>query len=81
MRHPLSLVGGGLAFFSFFSILAMFLIEAILGKANPYIGVFTYMVYPGLLLLGLLLIPVGALLERRRRVLGGGASPLSPNRS
>lgn len=75
MRHPLSLVGGGLAFFSFFSILAMFLIEAILGKANPYIGVFTYMVYPGLLLLGLLLIPVGALLERRRRVLGGELPP------
>ncbi|MBI2091139.1 MAG: cytochrome c3 family protein [Deltaproteobacteria bacterium] len=75
MRHPVSLVGGGLAFFSFFSILSMFLIEAILGKANPYIGVFTYMVYPGLLILGLLLIPIGAALERRRRVRVGELPP------
>ncbi|MBI2539615.1 MAG: hypothetical protein HYW04_07445, partial [Deltaproteobacteria bacterium] len=44
LRHPLSLIGGGLAFFSFFSILSMFLIEAMLGKSNPYIGIFTYMV-------------------------------------
>jgi len=77
LRHPLSLVGGGLAFFSFFSILSMLLIEAILAKTNPYIGVFTYMVYPGLLVLGLLLISVGALLERRRRV-GGGELPPFP---
>lgn len=75
MRHPVSLVGGGLAFFSFFSILSMFLIEAILGKANPYIGVFTYMVYPGLLIVGLLLIPIGAALERRRRVREGALPP------
>ena len=62
MRHPLSLVGGGIAFFGFFSILAMFLIEAFLGKTNPYIGVFTYLIYPALLVLGLVLIPAGALL-------------------
>lgn len=64
-------MGAGLVFFSFFSILSMLLIEAILGKANPYIGVFTYMVYPGLLLLGLLFVPLGMLLERRRRARGG----------
>src|SRR3990172_10963472 len=75
MRHPLSLVGGGLAFFSFFSILSMFLIEAMLGKSNPYLGVFTYMIYPGLLLFGLLLIPAGAYLERKRRVKFGELPP------
>lgn len=75
LRHPLSLVGGGIAFFSFFSILSMFLIEAILGKSNPYIGIFTYMVYPGLLLFGVFLIPIGAILERRRRVKTGELPP------
>ncbi|MEE9568213.1 MAG: NapC/NirT family cytochrome c [Candidatus Binatia bacterium] len=75
LRHPLSLVGGGLVFFSFFSILSMFLIEAILGKANPYIGIFTYMIYPGLLVMGLLLIPLGMLMERRHRVRGGELPP------
>ena len=53
----------------------MFLIEAILGKSNPYLGVFTYMVYPALLLFGLLLMPAGAYLERRRRVKFGELPP------
>jgi len=75
LRHPVSLVGGGIAFFSFFSILSMFLIEAMLGKSNPYIGVFTYMVYPGLLFFGVFLIPIGAVLERRRRVKTGELPP------
>ena len=31
--------------------------EAITGRSNPYLGIFTYMVYPGLLLVGLILVP------------------------
>jgi hypothetical protein len=75
LRHPLSLVGAGVALFSFLSIVFLLLVEAILGRANPYLGIFTYMVYPGLLLIGLVLIPIGALLERRRRVKGGSLPP------
>jgi hypothetical protein len=75
LRHPLSLIGIGLAFFSFLSVVFLLLIEAILGRANPYIGIFTYIIYPGLLLIGLVLIPIGALLERRRRVKGGDLPP------
>jgi NapC/NirT cytochrome c family, N-terminal region len=72
LRHPLSLTGMGVAVFSFLSIVFLLVIEATLGRANPYLGIFTYMIYPGLLLLGLFLIPIGALLERRRRIKGGG---------
>ncbi len=75
LRHPLSLVGVGVALFSFLSIIFLWVIEAILGRANPYIGVFTYMVYPTLFVVGLFLIPVGAILERRRRVKGQGVPP------
>jgi hypothetical protein len=75
LRHPVSLTGVGLVVFSFLSILLLLVIETILGRANPYIGIFTYMVYPALLMLGLLLIPTGALLERRRRVRGGELPP------
>ena len=75
IRHPLSLVGVGLVILSGISILLLFLIEAITGKTNPYLGIFTYMVYPALLLLGILIVPVGAFLERRRRVKGEGVSP------
>ena len=75
LRHPLSLAGTGVAFFSFLAIVFLLLIETIVGRANPYIGIFTYMIYPGFLLLGLFLIPTGVLLERRRRVKGGGLPP------
>jgi len=68
LRHPLSLVGAGLVVLSAVSIVFLFLIEAITGRSNPYIGIFTYIVYPVLLVLGLILVPVGLLLERRRRV-------------
>ena len=73
-RHPLSLIGAGLVVLSGVSILFLFLIEAIAGRSNPYIGIFTYMVYPALLLLGVILVPVGLFLERRRRAKGGAGS-------
>jgi len=74
LRHPLSLVGAGLVVLSGASILFLFLIEAISGRSNPYLGIFTYMIYPALLLAGLMLVPAGIFLERRRRVRGGEVS-------
>jgi hypothetical protein len=75
LRHPVSLVGVGLAIFSVFSIILLVVIETILGRSNPYIGIFVYMIYPGLLLLGIFFVPIGAVLERRRRVKGGELPP------
>jgi hypothetical protein len=62
-------------FFSLLSIAFLLAVGAILGKANPYIGIFIYIIYPGLLLFGVFLIPVGALVERWRRVKGGDLPP------
>ncbi|HEX2931432.1 MAG TPA: cytochrome C, partial [Candidatus Binatia bacterium] len=74
LRHPLSLIGAGLVILSGVSILFLFLIEAISGRSNPYLGIFTYMIYPALLVVGLILVPAGLFLERRRRVRGGETS-------
>ena len=71
IRHPLSLIGAGLVVLSGVSIIFLFLIEAITARSNPYLGIFTYMVYPALLVVGLILVPVGIVLERRRLVRGG----------
>jgi len=76
-RHPLSLVGIGLSLFSLFSIIFLLLIEAALSRGNPYLGILIYMIYPGLLMLGLIFVPVGALWERWRRAKGGEV-PLYP---
>lgn len=75
LRHPVSLVGVGLVLFSLISMIFLLVIEAIIGRANPYIGIFIYMIYPGVLLLGIFLVPIGSLLERWRRVKGGALPP------
>jgi hypothetical protein len=75
LRHPVSLIGAGLALLGFVLILVMFVVEAILQRTNPYIGIFTYMVYPAVLAFGLLLIPLGMWLDRRRRSRGGEVPP------
>jgi hypothetical protein len=75
LRHPLSLVGAGLIILSGVSIIFLFLIEAITGRSNPYLGIFTYMIYPALLLLGMIIVPVGVILDRRRRAKGRGLPP------
>src|SRR4051812_37821370 len=38
--------------------------------ANPYVGIVLFLVLPALFVLGLLLIPLGAWVERRRRAAG-----------
>src|SRR5256885_1987482 len=37
---------------------------------NPYIGIVFFLILPGLFLIGLVLIPLGAWVERRRRASG-----------
>jgi hypothetical protein len=71
LRHPLSLIGVALSLFSLVSIVFLLLLEVVLGRENPYLGIFIYLIYPGLLLFGVFLIPAGALLARWRRVKGG----------
>src|SRR3990170_1141087 len=65
----------GLVLFSLFSVIFLLSIEAIMGRANPYLGIFIYIIYPVLFMLGVFLIPIGALLERWRRVKGGDLPP------
>src|SRR5436190_1526125 len=41
---------------------------------NPYVGILFFLVLPALFVLGILLIPLGAWIERRRRAAGKPAS-------
>ena len=66
-RNAISLVGAALAVVSVANILFLIFVEYISSRPSPYIGIFAYMILPAFLVLGLLLIPIGMLLERRRR--------------
>ncbi len=67
LQNWISLVGIILAASSFFSVLALIAMDLTHGFPNPYVGILTYIVAPGFLILGLVLMGGGALLERRRR--------------
>ena len=66
LRNPVSLAGVALGIVSVANIFIFFLIDQIATKASPYIGILAYMVSPGFLILGLLLMLAGVLLERRK---------------
>ncbi|HSE97275.1 MAG TPA: NapC/NirT family cytochrome c [Blastocatellia bacterium] len=66
-QNYMSLAGAGLALVALGSIIFFVLVETFGGHGNPYLGITTYLILPGFLILGLVLIPAGMFLERRRR--------------
>ncbi len=72
--NPLSIVGAALASACLLTILFLTAVELLQEDAPAYIGIISYVALPVPLLLGLLLIPVGAIRERRRLRAGRPAS-------
>jgi len=68
LRDPISLAGLALAIVSLANICLFVIIDQIAAKPSPYIGILAYMVSPAFLVLGLLMMLVGVLWERRKKV-------------
>jgi O-antigen/teichoic acid export membrane protein len=75
LRNWLSLSGLVISTGSLFSFFLLFLLDTLAHFSNPYIGILTYLVAPGFLVLGLLLIVVGVLRQRRRLGRSAGLLP------
>jgi hypothetical protein len=60
--------GAVIALGSLFAFLLLFAIDSLARFNNPYLGVLTYLVAPGFLILGLLLFFLGAFIEHSRKV-------------
>jgi nitrate/TMAO reductase-like tetraheme cytochrome c subunit len=78
IRNPISLIGLALAAVAFFNIVLLVLIDLLAYQPSPYIGILAYMVAPAILVVGLILIPIGMAVERRRRLHAVGAPPHFP---
>ena len=78
IRNPISLIGMALAAVAFANIVFLVLIDVLASQPSPYIGILAYMVAPGFLVLGLILIPIGMVIERRRRLRAVGAPTSFP---
>ena len=63
---------------SVFSFFLLLLLDALSHSSNPYVGILTYLVAPGFLVAGLILVVLGAFLRRRQVVRATG--PLPPIR-
>ena len=70
MSHPLGFMGVLLATVSSVMFLLLLSLEVLGRLDNPYIGILTFMVLPGLFVLGLVLMPIARLLEVRARKRG-----------
>jgi hypothetical protein len=63
---------------SLFSFLLLFVMDAMAHLSNPYLGILTYLVAPGFLVIGLVTLLVGAWLRHRQIVKAVG--PFAPIR-
>ncbi|MGD0338810.1 MAG: NapC/NirT family cytochrome c [Bacteroidota bacterium] len=64
--NTITLVGVGLALLSLGTIAIMFLMDVFGIFQSPYIGIYTYLVLPFFLVIGLILIPIGITRQRRQ---------------
>src|SRR5512135_1900129 len=73
-RHPLSLFGMWLSAVSAMLFLIFFFADLLGEFSNPYFGIVFFLVLPGVFVLGLVLMPAGVYLRRRRERLGKPAT-------
>ena len=67
--NPISLAGSALTTVTAFLFLLLFSIHIVSEHgASPYLGILTFLILPGLFLLGLVLIPLGLWKARKRRL-------------
>lgn len=64
LMNSMSIIGLLMAFIATILIVVFIALEAFSGLENPYMGIFLYFTFPGLLILGLILVPLGAWLVR-----------------
>jgi len=79
-RNGISLAGTGLALASMILIISLFFMQQLGFEGGPYLGILTFLILPMLFVLGLVLIPIGSVLWRRRqkRMPGGEGTLLLP---
>jgi hypothetical protein len=65
-HNVISLIGTALAVASLVLMACLFAMEQFGFEGGPYIGILTYLILPMIFVVGLLLIPIGALLYRRK---------------
>ncbi len=77
-RHPLGFVGLNITTISGILLVVLLAAQLFGFAGNPYIGIVTFGILPGLFVLGLLVMPISSWLYRRRMARGGTDAGLYP---
>ncbi len=70
VRNGISLAGVAIVTISALLFLIVFLLDLFGFHTNPYVGIIFFLVSPAIFVFGLILIPIGMYIERRRRAAG-----------
>jgi hypothetical protein len=65
-KNWLTIIGSIIAAINLLLILLLFVISTIFDKGSTNLGLFIYIILPGFLIFGLLLIPIGMFIERKK---------------
>ena len=68
-RNWITIIGLLIAAVNLALIIALFIISTLFDKSATYLGLFIYIILPGFMLLGLIMVPVGILISRKRKIL------------
>lgn len=78
-KNWLTIIGSIIAGINLALIILLFIISTIFDKGNTNLGLFIYIILPGFMIMGLLLIPIGMIRERKRiRKLGAAEESRFP---
>ena len=65
-KNWLTIIGSIIAGINLALIIVLFIISTIFNKANTNLGLFIYIILPGFMIIGLVMVPVGMIRERKR---------------
>jgi hypothetical protein len=66
IKNWISISGTVIAVFNLATILSLFLLNTVFGFGGSYIGLFIYIILPGFMIIGLLMIPIGMRINRKK---------------
>ena len=77
LANWITLLGSVITTISGFAILILLIIGLVTSRANPYLSLFVVVLLPAAFVFGLLLIPIGLYVDRRRGVRPGDTLQLA----
>jgi nitrate/TMAO reductase-like tetraheme cytochrome c subunit len=65
-KNWLTIIGSIIAVINLLIIIILFIVSTIFDKGNTYLGLFIYIILPGFMLLGLIMIPIGMINKKKK---------------